>query len=279
MTSLTNTTTNVTLNANTSSIDPNCLNYSLPLDKCLNCSNRYYVGTTGKCFPVNPLCQNYSVNGACTSCYQGYILDIGLCGIAASSDPYCSNTTSDGTCLSCYSGFFLKAVRGCVPINPLCKSSDSQTGLCLSCFQGYQLSNGSCSIFLKDPNCQFYDSNNVCANCSINYYLDQTTGKCKQVSSLCKSYNSTNGNCIDCYPGYTLSAGTCIIANSKTSDINCQKSTNGVCTQCYGGFYLSNNFCKKINLICQTFDKTNGNCTSCYQGYTLSNGDCKISNS
>jgi hypothetical protein len=90
----------------------------------------------------------------------------------------------------------LKAVVGCVPFNPLCKSSDQQTGQCTSCFQGYQLSNGSCSVFSKDPNCQFYNSNSTCVNCSYNYYIDQSTGKCKAVSNLCKSYNSTNGNCI-----------------------------------------------------------------------------------
>lgn len=183
---------NQTINTNISASpnDPNCLNYSKTLDKCSNCSNRYYIGIQSKCIPVNPLCQNYSLtDGNCTSCYQGYTIDNGSCGIAASINPYCSNTTKNGTCLSCYSGFFLKAVIGCVPLNPLCKSSDFQTGLCTSCFQGYQLSNGSCSVFLRDPNCQAYDTNNACTNCSYKYYIQESSGKCRQVSSLCKSYN------------------------------------------------------------------------------------------
>jgi hypothetical protein len=33
----------------------NCRQYSG--NSCIRCSNRYYVGTDGRCVPVNPLCR------------------------------------------------------------------------------------------------------------------------------------------------------------------------------------------------------------------------------
>jgi hypothetical protein len=54
----------------TSSKDPNCL--KTESNKCIQCSNRFFLSPDGLCVPVNPLCDNYNQNGGCTSCYKGY---------------------------------------------------------------------------------------------------------------------------------------------------------------------------------------------------------------
>jgi hypothetical protein len=53
-----------------SSKDLNCL--KIESNKCSQCSNRFFLSPDGLCVPVNPLCENYNLNGGCTSCYKGY---------------------------------------------------------------------------------------------------------------------------------------------------------------------------------------------------------------
>lgn len=212
--------------------DPNCVSYVNNV--CSQCSNRYYLGTSGSCVPVNPLCQSYNSTGACTGCYPGYTLNSGVCGVAFTTDPNCKTLNANAQCLQCYTGFYYNSTRNlCVALNPLCKTSDLTNGNCLTCYPGYSLSSGTCGVFFKDPNCLSYDSSNNCNQCSSRYFLDPTSGQCKSISPLCNGFNSQTGVCLNCYTGYTLQNGACVIGTSTTLDPNCKTFNGNTCTQCY----------------------------------------------
>jgi hypothetical protein len=49
--------------------------------------------------------------------------------------------------------------------------------------------------------------------------LNVTSGRCVGLNPLCKTSNLTNGNCLSCYPGYTLANGLCSVS---FKDPNCQ---------------------------------------------------------
>jgi hypothetical protein len=201
--------------------DPNCAKYNGSI--CSACSNRYYTNAQGTCTPVNPLCKDYSFNGGCLSCYPGYSLSGTTCIVARQNDPYCRSLTPGGICTACYTGYFYNQGKAaCQPNNPLCKTSNQADGSCTSCFPGYNLANGLCGVAFQDPNCQKFDTaKSTCLQCSIKFFLD-VSGRCKQVSPLCKTADSNTGACLTCYPGYVISGASCSVGGEKTMDVNCQ---------------------------------------------------------
>lgn len=248
---------------------------------CNVCSNKYYLGSTGTCIPVNPLCKTNDGTGACTSCFPGYSLSAGACGISGSTDPNCQTRDSNGYCTACYSGFYYNVtISKCASLNPLCKTSNLTNGNCLSCYPGYSLTGGLCGISFKDPNCQAYDANNNCNLCANKYYLDGASGKCMPVSPLCNTFNSLTGVCLSCYQGYILQTGQCIVGSSATTDVNCKTFTNNVCTQCYNGYFVGTGtgICTISSVLCKSSNNVTGVCLACYSGYILSAGSCIIPN-
>ena len=245
-------------------------------------ANRYYFGNNNKCVPVNPLCNQYLSNGACTSCYPGYQVQGGTCILAGQNkDPFCKNWNTGGVCTGCYAGYFFNQVAGaCKPFNPLCKKSSLSDGSCTDCFPGYTLRGGNCQIAFQDPNCQQFDpTKTTCLNCSARFFPD-SNGKCKQVNPLCKTASNINGNCLSCYPGYVLQGTICALGSSTNSDVNCAAFVNGVCTNCSQGFYPgAQGKCTQFNPLCRNSNKLTGACLSCYPGYDLSNNNCIIGSS
>jgi hypothetical protein len=75
-----------------------------------------------------------------------------------------------------------------------------------------------------DVNCATFN-NGMCVNCSKGYYLSQQ-GPCIQFNPLCKTSDPQTGACLSCYPGYALSAGSCLVGNGPTTsgDVNCKTS-------------------------------------------------------
>lgn len=51
----------------------------------------------------------------------------------------------------------------------------------------------------------------ICEECSSGYYYNRQEGICKSVDPLCKTYDNNDGRCTDCYVGYSLTNGLCII--------------------------------------------------------------------
>ncbi len=81
------------------------------------------------------------------------------------------------------------------------------------------------------------------------------------------------GKCTDCFQGYSLSSGTCIV----TAAINipyCATVVGIVCTSCISGYYVSNGSCALANVLCATYDPYNGTCYSCIPGYIYQDLGC-----
>ncbi len=114
----------------------------------------------------------------------------------------------------------------------------------------------------------------ICVNCSDGYFIG-STGLCTQVDPYCKSYNKTNGACLSCYDGFTLTGTKCLLSVVVNIPYcTSRSSSNGACLECMDGYYLSNNSCKSVSITCGTYNKQNGQCTSCISGYFFQNNDC-----
>ena len=85
----------------------------------------------------------------------------------------------------------------------------------------------------------------------------------------CASINS-NGQCIQCFNGYVLSAGACF------PDFNCNGPAT--CTACALNNYLNNGQCTPCSSItnCQTCDPSSPtSCMICNAGYYVNVGTCR----
>jgi hypothetical protein len=125
--------------------DPYCQKF-LTADVCSQCSDRYYIGSSGSCIEVNPLCHYYDQStGACLTCFPGFALNAGECAVstASVSDPNCK-AWNGSVCLACAFGAYFSASRTCLFASPLCKTFDPSNGDCLSCYDSFELTNGTC---------------------------------------------------------------------------------------------------------------------------------------
>ena len=249
--------------------DPNCQDYNNATNTCNKCALRYfYDQLKAKCMPVNIFCQDYNlVTGACTSCFTGYRLNNGECALstATNSDINCKTFGASGLCVECYNGFFVR-VGKCEKLNLLCATSNLQTGACLTCYQGYTLSNGDCVLGVQeDTSCkEFADrERKQCKTCYDQFYV--RLGVCIKFNDLCKTSNQITGACLDCYQGYSLVSGDCVIAQQVTtasSDIYCIKWNGNVCQTCSSGFFYSQSSgkCQQTDPLCKTTNQVTGIC-------------------
>ena len=65
----------------------------------------------------------------------------------------------------------------------------------------------------------------MCTRCSARYYV-YSDGKCVPVNPLCKDHN-LQGLCTDCYRGYEVNSGRCVIASPR--DPNCKTFNGQIC--------------------------------------------------
>lgn len=100
-------------------------------------------------------------------------------------------------------------------------------------------------------------------------------GLCENIDINCNTYNSANGKCTSCYPGFELKSGSCVKAISPSS---CNKfKPDGSCEICGKGSYLSQGSCILIDPQCANFDAKSQTCLGCYPGFSLLNGACQVS--
>lgn len=132
-------------------------------------------------------------------------------------------------------------------------------------------------MIIRNLGCKTYSSG-VCSTCAVRYYLD-SNNICQPVNPNCNTYNTTNGACLSCYPGFGLIEDTCLPGLVSSSfDPNCNTFKGDSCIKCSLKYYLnSNGKCKAVDPSCKTFDNTNGNCLSCFAGFEVSNGSCLVS--
>lgn len=141
----------------TTPTDPYCQKF-LTADVCTQCSDRYYIGFDGVCREVNPLCKTYDQStGNCISCFPGYELAQGACGVATESVADVNCKRWDGkVCKECAFGAFFSRDGSCQFASPLCKTFDPSNGDCTSCYDSFDLAGGACVKSVKtlsDANC------------------------------------------------------------------------------------------------------------------------------
>jgi len=240
------------------------------------------LNVKGLCLQNNPLCKTSDLNnGGCLTCYPGYVVSAGNCTLGnsptTSSDPNCKSTDSSGVCNSCYSGYYLNAGKSCQRLDPLCKNYTNSQSSCGACYDGYTLYNGQCLVSTElpsqnsDPYC-IKTQATACITCASGYYLGQN-GICAGINPLCKTSDLTNGACLDCYPGYVISANTCIVAAAVYIP-NCDTVTGNICGTCITGYFPKNGGCEAVSLLCGTYDDRTGVCLSCTSGYVFQAGQC-----
>lgn len=139
--------------------DPNCKSFTSGL--CNECYKGFYFHSYDKiCKRINPLCKSSNKNnGACTSCYPGYNLNVngGTCEVFF-RDPNCKKFDNNNKCLSCAKRYYVNEGGKCSPTSPLCKDYNPKNGHCTSCYQGYAQHQGSCVLGnAQDPNCQKFE--------------------------------------------------------------------------------------------------------------------------
>jgi hypothetical protein len=249
---------------------------------CQKCYSGYYVKSNGLCAQFNTLCKTSNpTNGACLSCYPGYVILNGICVLnvspTASKDPNCKSSDASGVCNSCYSGYYLSTSNTCLKMDPLCKNYTSSFSLCSDCYDGYALNNGKCLIptdmpvLNNDPNCIKLQGA-VCLSCANGFFLP-SNGTCTQLNPLCKSSDMATGYCTLCYPGFSLLGTTCAQGGAASIPY-CANVTGNVCSACINGYYVSNGGCVASNMLCATYMQSDGSCLTCIHGYVLQAGTC-----
>lgn len=265
---------------NSSNSDSNC--ESLVNSVCQKCYSGYFLSSSNICTQSNALCKTFDrSNGACLSCYPGYSLSAGNCvlGVSptASKDPNCKTSDASGVCTACYTGFYLTLQNNCLKLDPLCKTYTAAFNACDSCYDGYVLFNGACVIPAQlpvtnsDPYCIKIQGAN-CLACANGYYLP-VNGSCTALNPLCKSSDMATGFCTLCYPGYTISGSTCIVASAPTIAY-CSKMDGNVCIECINGYIVRSGGCTAVDPLCGKYNQTTGGCVQCFSGYVLQDELC-----
>jgi hypothetical protein len=252
-------------------VDPNCAQTSG--DTCAQCMPYFSPDAlSGACRFSDPNCASLSFL-SCFACNPGYYLNLSYC---VAFPPFCIQMTSDSTsCATCRTGWTLINGQCVVPvINCIVYAYNGSLSFCKSCVENYQLVNSLCVFSPTTPldkNCIQFNGT-LCIQCSNRYYFSNQV--CVPVNPNCKNY-SNDGNCTDCYGGYAVSNGKCVIATSITNP-NCRRFVNQTCISCYSGYYVdqASNICTAISPLCRTSNPTTGVCLSCFNGFTLMNGAC-----
>lgn len=244
---------------------------------CLRCAKGYVV-KSGFCSKMDPNCQQYTKEGVCASCIDGFHLDSqGKCKENALG---CIYTGSD--CTSCKSPFTLAngecTIVGCEEYTPegckrcsnslylaggICKQRKPGcqydiAGKCTGCSSKFTYQDGQCTI----EGCSQY-SLDACTSCDQPYKL--VGGSC----SIPNCVEVTGGKCSKCSAGYqTVASGAC----TRFID-NCADYDGDYCQTCKGGFYLAatKNQCLPTTPGCIYRE---GACAACLEGYLLDGGLC-----
>ena len=252
---------------------------------CLKCSNNWFFNVNNVCIPVSDQCKAHAENGDCTECYKGYEIISGQClvqGIIIPHDSGCGKWDWDNqVCLACSNHFVFNEDMKCIPVSDQCKAH-AANGDCTECYKGYHLEEGQCIMNEveqpSDLGCGVWDwDNRVCLKCSKDWVFNEEK-KCIPVSDQCKAH-AENGDCTECYKGYSVKEGQCILDGVIVPhDLGCGTWDwdNQVCLACSNNWVFNEDKrCIAVSDQCKAHAE-NGDCTSCYKGYHLEEGQCIV---
>ncbi|KAM3143706.1 hypothetical protein pb186bvf_004202 [Paramecium bursaria] len=259
--------------------DPGCANCTTGQGAviCSSCNSGYSM--LGNVCVKNQGCQTFSATtGVCTSCQQGYYLNINLIQTSFNSGQFyfqnlpsfcslctlqnCSNCSSSTTCATCNQGYYwVPALAGgsCQTCTTACISCTS-SGICQTCANGYYLVPITAGSAATSPtcatcgsNCSICTSGTACTTCATGYQLYQgTCYQCPANCSQCAFVNTTSSQltCNACQDTYYLVASNSIQTCTSCSSTNNQwvrcagtldspSQTTLQATQCVAGFFLA----------------------------------------
>ena len=127
---------------------------------------------------------------------------------------------------------------------------------------------------MSDFNCaEFKDGE--CKKCSSGFYFGEEK-TCKASNPLCRLFNQDNGKCTECYIGFVLSDGTCIIDdNFESGESLCAEWKEKICLRCASRAYFNEQgVCTGVSELCKTFDQLDGSCKTCYPGFKIEDDQC-----
>lgn len=179
--------------------DINCI--KIQGKECIKCADGYYLNPQKKCQQANPQCRSISVDGKCTSCYQGFDLKAGDCIIPSIQLvlPFCETYASNGECSKCLDRYYLQN-GSCKDVSILCGNYDMGTGDCLSCTSPFfNLQKGKC-IQLNSiiEGCTRYEGP-FCVECTKEYYAYAYT--CMRIDPFCVKFDEARRECQQCSGG------------------------------------------------------------------------------
>lgn len=191
-------------------------------------------------------------------------------------------TLKNDVCIECSDHYYFNKNGICCEVSPQCKTFNQDVGICEQCYEGFGIQDGKCVaknlINSAGEGCKTW-ANGKCVECSARWVFD-SNHVCRSVDDLCRTW-SANGQCLTCYGGYVIEAGSCVYdihAFRPSVDSLCASWKDRVCLKCSERAYFGENgVCKEVSTNCATWDQLDGNCLTCYFGYDLVRGQCVFS--
>jgi hypothetical protein len=225
----------------------------------------FLSGNRYTCQDLPPFCLTATLTGACQSCITNYIIYNNLCVLSSSILNCQAYDLRTYVCLACLQGYYLTNNNICTLLPSNCASA-SPAGACLACRQGYQLRDNLCVLFVI--NCATYNfATGSCAQCAPGYTLSQDSTTCNLAVTNCQVFNP-NGMCLQCSAGYFLIAGYCYLLPQGCSQLNSQQ----VCVACLSQYTLVQSVCVLMIANCAVYSPTG--CFQCLPFFYFANGQC-----
>jgi len=188
------------------------------------------------CTPCSTGCLTCADGATCTSCIDGYYMNVDVCSPCHPSCATCFGQTQND-CIACNPGYFMEGST-CTACESNCdECSDLDT--CTECSSGWYLLNGDCFSDCPAQGAYFNDDTAVppactpcstgcitctdattCTSCATGYFLDGDD--CTACEPNCDACSDAT-TCTDCSVGYFLVGGDCpclqhVALNGDNSD-------------------------------------------------------------
>ncbi|ELP83566.1 protein serine/threonine kinase, putative [Entamoeba invadens IP1] len=246
--------------------DMHCKTIKTP-EKCLECSEEYFLNIEGDCVPIIEHCRYYDTT-KCIECDSpNYYLVNNKC-TTNESETHCYQSTQIG-CVECVDGYYSDG-SVCNKCNTKCKKCVSTFDTCTSCITGASLIDNKCvTVFSLEGICLQFNQYGFCTACNTTYYVSD--GGCLQCTSPCHECLSS-GKCTNCISNYyLLDNGKCELISSI---LHCKTAqTNIGCVICDDGFYLKSKICVKCGEECISCT-SESLCLNCSNNKMIENGAC-----
>jgi hypothetical protein len=229
---------------------PNCLLYSQYsyIPRCVECGVGYFV-VLGGCVEIPPYCSMLLSDGQCAICLTGFSLRGGKCQLDKKGDNSCLKE-AEGKCLQCRNGSVLAINGACYAYKEQGCLQYDEAGVCMGCGLGSVVSGKECLLGkVVDQNCKRYEGE-YCRECYSGYYLG--ANQCWLPNSDCKSSDPSNGSCLSCYPGYTLTNWQCVVLARKPHCLAYDAKAS--CIRCERFFFVGEDICVKVSALCSQYN-------------------------